>query len=358
MLFYKKNRSVVFSLKHLHTTMKRLALVLSLLSISAATFAQKKLCIAFYNQENLFDTIDDPHKNDNEFLPTAKKEWNTEKYTTKINHMATVISSMNEGKKPDVLGMCEVENKSVLQDIVLDKQLAKSKYNFVHYESPDDRSIDNALLYKSSQFKFIASAAYKVTFAENPNAKTRDILLVKLQAKNKESIVFLVNHFPSRLGGQQESEIKRFQAAKVLRHIYDSVLQSNPKQAVIIMGDFNDEPIDASIDSVLAAKGNATELKLDNDLFNTMYTLKKNGEGSYLYKKEWNMLDQLMVSKALVDCKTKLCYQAESSSIYKKEWMLETDEKHKGAPLKTFSGNKYLGGFSDHFPVYLYIQLK
>ncbi len=337
--------------------MKHLGFLLAFISISTITFAQKQLCIAFYNQENLFDTIDDPHKNDNEFLPTAQKKWNSEKYIAKINHMAHVISSMNEGKGPDVLGVCEIENNAVLQDLVLDKQLEKLQYDIIHYESPDDRSIDNALIYKSSRFKFIYSAAYPVKFAENPHAKTRDILLVKLQAKNKESIVFLVNHFPSRLGGPG-TEIKRFQAAKVLRHVYDSLLKANPKQAVVIMGDFNDEPTDPSIDSVLAAKGSTNEMKAENDIFNTMYALKKNGEGSYFYRKEWNMLDQLMVSKPLVDCKIKLCYQTESSAIYKKDWMLETDERHKGAPLKTFSGNKYLNGYSDHFPVYLYIQLK
>ena len=191
---------------------KKLLLITFICLFSAGAFAQKKLCIAFYNQENLFDTIDDPNKDDNEFLPDAKKQWNTVKYTNKINHMATVIASMNEDKAPDVLGMCEVENDVVLRDLTAAAQLKAAKYKYAHFESPDARSIDNALLYKPSVFKFISAKAIPVTLTDNPDFKTRDILMVKLETKNKEQIIFLVNHFPSRIGGEKESEFKRFRA--------------------------------------------------------------------------------------------------------------------------------------------------
>lgn len=338
--------------------MKYLLPALLLLGITGTSLAQNKLCIAFYNQENLFDTIDDPHKNDNEFLPSAKKEWNTAKYVRKISNMSKVISSMNDGRLPDVVGLCEVENKTVLKDLVLDKQMVKAKYDIIHYESPDERSIDNALLYKSKTFRFIASAAYPVRFPDHPDDKTRDILMVKLQMKNKPSIVFIVNHFPSRLGGQQESEGRRFRAASVLRHICDSLLKADPEQDIVIMGDFNDEPNNRSIDSVLAAKGNMGEVDAGHPLFNAMYELKMKGQGSHYYRNEWSMLDQMIVSKALTDRKNKISYEPGSASIYKQDWMLETEEKYKGSPLRTFGGQKYLGGYSDHLPVYLYLQVK
>jgi predicted extracellular nuclease len=338
--------------------MKKVFLTISIVFVAQFVFAQKQLFVAFYNQENFFDTIDDPHKNDNEFLPSAKKEWNTEKYLNKVNHMARVVSSMNDGNGADVIGMCEIENDNVLNNLVADKQLKKNKYQFVHYESPDERSIDNALLFNSKKLKLISSIVYPIHFIENPDSKTRDILVVKLEAKNKEQIIFIVNHFPSRLGGQEASEHKRIHVASVLKHICDSISISNPKQGYVIMGDFNDEPTDKSIDSALAAKGNLADVKNANDIFNAMYALKQNGDGSLQYRKKWDMLDQIMMNKPIANCENKVCYKQGSASIYKQDWMLETDEKYKGAPLRTFAGQKYTNGFSDHFPVYLYLELK
>lgn len=338
--------------------MNKIVLLIAFSCVFAAgAFAQKKLCIAFYNQENLFDTIDDPHKDDNEFLPDAKKQWNTEKYTNKINHMAKVIASMNDNKAPDVLGMCEVENDVVLKDLTADVQLKGAKYKFAHFESPDARSIDNALLYKPSVFKFISAKAIPVTFPDNPNIKTRDILMVKLETKNKQQIIFLVNHFPSRLGGESESEFKRFHAAQILRDICDSLYKINANQHIVMMGDFNDEPTNRSIDSVLRAKGSEYDLNNGN-VYNAMAELKQNGQGSHMYQKHWSMLDQIILSHSLVLGKQKVVYETSSATIYKQPWMLETEEKYKGAPLRTFAGNKYLNGYSDHLPVYIYLDLK
>ncbi len=335
-----------------------IALVASLLfSISAS--AQKTLWVGFYNQENLFDTIDDPHKNDNEFLPTEKKQWNTEKYRNKINHMAKVIASMNDSKGADVLGMCEVENDAVLTDLVKDEQIKSKKYAFVHFDSPDDRSIDNALIYQSKKFKLLATATYKVTMESNPHFKTRDILLVKLQPKeSKEPIVFLVNHFPSRVGGEAESAGKRATAATVLRSVYDSIVKANPAQHIVIMGDFNDEPTDSSIKSVLKAKGSKAELTTATELYNAMYDLKMQKQGSLSYRNEWNMLDQIMMSGFTASCYGKICYRDSSAAIYKQDWMIEQEGKYKGTPLRTFGGQKYTNGYSDHFPVYVVLELR
>lgn len=317
------------------------------------SFAQN-ICIAFYNQENLFDTIDDPNKNDNEFLPTAKKGWNTEKYTNKVNNMAKVISGINSEQAPDIIGMCEVENGAVLNDITKNKQLKRAKYQYVHIDGPDERSIDNALLFKTGSFKLISSKSVNVPLE---NTKTRDVLLVRLQAKNKAQLVVLVNHFPSRIGGEEKSEHKRFAAAQVVRNICDSLYQLNPQENIVIMGDFNDEPTNKSMDSVLRAKANEYDLNNGN-LFNAMYELKQNNEGSHYYRGHFSMLDQIIISSSITNCTGNICYQKSSATIYKQPWMVEAEGKYKGAPLRTFIGDKFVGGYSDHLPVYIMLTLK
>ncbi len=326
-------------------------ILLFILLCTVPVFAQQTISIAFYNQENLFDTIDDKHKNDNEFLPDAKLAWNTEKYLNKLDHMSQVIQSMNNGDGPDILGMCEVENDLVLADLTTKTKLKSCKYQFVHRESPDERSIDNALLFKSKKFKLLDVRQYAVSIDTNPHFKTRDILLVKLELKNKSSLILLVNHFPSRLGGQEKSEHKRIRAAQVLKHIFDSIRITNPNQAVIAMGDFNDEPSNISMDSVLQAKQNA-----DSQLFNAMYGLHLQKKGSLQYRNNWNMLDQFILTSNLVNCQSTLCYEKESATIYQQPWMLETEEKYKGSPKRTFGGQKYLNGYSDHLPVLIRLQ--
>ncbi|MES2691595.1 MAG: hypothetical protein V4658_14405 [Bacteroidota bacterium] len=330
---------------------------LALICITLTSSAQQKLFISFYNQENLFDTIDDPHKNDNEFLPDSKKQWNTERYMNKINNMSKVIASMNEGTAPDVIGMCEVENDKVLRDVTGNAQLSKAKYRFVHFEGPDERSIDNALIFKQSSFKLVDSKSFVVASPDFPTLKTRDILFVRLEAKNKSQIVFMVNHFPSRIGGEEASEPKRFLAAKTLRAIVDSLYKQNASENIVIMGDFNDEPTNKSMDSVLRAK--ASEYDLNNgNLFNAMYEMKQNSEGSHYYRGHFSMLDQIVLSSSITNCTGKVCFKKGSATIYKQPWMVEAEGKYKGSPLRTFVGDKYMNGFSDHLPVYLTVELK
>lgn len=333
--------------------MIRTSLLTAFLLLTLLTHAQSTLMVAFYNQENLFDTIDDPERNDNEFLPSAKKAWNSDKYAAKLANMARVIASMNNGKGPDVLGMCEVENRAVLQDLIQTGALKGMNYGIVHFESPDERSIDNALIYKKNVFTVTAEAPYRISLSEFNDAKTRDIVMAKLVNRKKQSLIVLVNHFPSRLGGQEASEPKRIAAALVLKHIIDSVAKADAGTPVIAMGDFNDEPTNSSMDSVLQARDNS-----EAGIFNAMYSLKQKGEGSHMYQKHWTMLDQILITQNAVNCRSPYCYVTQSAAIYKQEWMLETDEKYKGAPLRTFAGNKYLNGYSDHLPVYILLKQK
>ncbi|MES2560077.1 MAG: endonuclease/exonuclease/phosphatase family protein [Bacteroidota bacterium] len=335
--------------------------LIALIFFTATQFsvkAQKQFCVGFYNQENLFDTIDDPHKNDNEFLPAGKNSWNTEKYLNKLDHMSRVIASMNDGKGADVLGMCEVENSAVLKDLTATATLRKIGYGFVHFEGPDERSIDNALLYQSKKISVLTSVAYPVIFNENLNSKTRDILLVKLlDKKTKASFIVLVNHFPSRLGGETESAPKRNNAASILRGIYDSISKADPSMPVLMVGDFNDYPSNESMGKVLNAKAHIAELN-SNDLFNAMYELHEQKKGSHYYRGEWGTLDQIIMSNNIVNCTGKVCYKPASVTIYKQDWMLEQEGKYKGAPLRTFAGSKYTNGYSDHLPVYVILELR
>lgn len=333
--------------------MKNLLFCLLGLVVTQNMYAQKQIMVGFYNQENLFDTIDDPTKLDEEFLPNAKKQWNTQKYTQKLTQLSKVIASMNNGKGPDVLGLCEVENEAVVKDLVSTKSLAGFKYGVVHAESPDDRSIDNALIYKKSMFKLVSFHPYRLTMDELPEFKTRDILMVKLMNNKKQEIIILVNHFPSRSGGQTETEPKRIAAAKLLRHIFDSIHVASPNMSVMAIGDFNDEPMDVSMHQILGA----TETT-QTELHNTMFMQKLNGNGSHMYRNEWSMLDQIIVNRQMATCESSYCYAANSANIFKQDWMIEQEGKFKGSPLRTFGGNAYLNGYSDHLPVYILLETK
>jgi len=337
--------------------MKKIYVTMCLALLIQAAVAQKSICIAFYNQENLFDTIDDPLKDDNEFLPGAEKQWNTQKYQTKIENMSSVIAAMNEGNAPELLGLCEIENAQVLTDLSMHKNLKSHHYKLIHFEGPDKRSIDNALLYKSASFKVLHAVAVPIQMPDDADFKTRDILYVKLETKSKDHLVLLINHFPSRSGGELESRPKRIFVASVLRNMVDTILEKDPNENIIVMGDFNDEPMDASMDSVLRAKESMYNLYGGN-LYNPMVEIQQIGFGSYMHRGKWNMLDQIILSNGLVIGNRKYVFRKESADMFKEPWMLETDQKYKGSPKRTYAGNKYIGGYSDHLPVYLYLDLK
>ncbi len=328
-----------------------IALCLLFVESEAQKNSSKKICVAFYNCENFFDTINDPKVNDEEFLPDAKTQWNTAKYNTKKNHLAQVISSMNDGKGADLIGLSEIENKKVLEDLISEPSLKKSDYGIVHYNSADERGIDVALLYKKSVLKVIGSSSHRIHFPFDSTLKTRDFLVVKGELKNGKQIYFLVNHFPSRRNGSAESEPKRVYVAETEKHVIDSIVKADANSSFIAMGDLNDEPMDKSVQTLKSANANFT---------NPYEDLKKKNEGSIYYKGEWSMFDQILISNNLMDCKTsKVCYENNSCTIYKPDFVLEqTPGKYFGAPFKTFAGTRYFGGYSDHMSVYILLDLK
>lgn len=305
--------------------------------------------VAFYNVENLFDTEDDPNTFDEDFTPTGKQEWTQERYEQKLKKIAQVISSIGDEDGAEIIGVCEIENEKVLQDLVNEPLLKKQGYKYVQYDSPDERGIDVALLYKESIFEVTSSKNYE---AKLDNDKTRDVLLVSGKLEGEE-IHLIVNHWSSRGGGEQESAPKRMVSALVARQIVDDLEAQNPNAKIVLMGDFNDEPFNESLTKGLQAV-DSKEFK-GKQLFNAFYSLQKQGKGTYNYKGDWNMLDQMIISKGFLNNKEK-GWNYVDANIYDAEFLKEASGKYKGNPFRTFVGTKYLGGTSDHFPIYVHLE--
>lgn len=304
--------------------------------------------IAFWNVENLFDTINDPKTNDEDFLPNGKMKWSSERYVTKLNNLSKVILAMGNGVGPDILGMSEVENRNVLVDLTTKTDLKKQKYGIVHFDSPDKRGIDVAMIYKKNKFKVLDSKAIYVPMPAD-SSYTRDILLVKGVFGKKDTLYIFVNHWPSRRGGEEKSAVLRMIAAEKLRHAQDSILKLFPNAKIIAMGDFNDEPDDKSILSLKYSLVSA------NGFVDLMDSLDAAGDGSYHYRKEKNMLDQILITHSLEKGKGLIIHDAH---IFREAWM--TGENYKGdppGPLHMYAGSRYIGGYSDHYPVYADVYL-
>jgi predicted extracellular nuclease len=318
--------------------------------------------IMCYNVENLFDTQNDPNKNDDDFTPSGKLAWDEAKYQTKLLHIAEVIKAV-DANLPAVVGLCEVENAAVLKDLVKQPLIKEAKYGIVHYESPDERGIDVAMLYKKDSFKLISSKAI-VTELPNPQDKfTRDILYVKGNLEGGEVHLF-VNHWPSRSGGQEQTEPLRMFVASVLKHHLDSIRGVDANAKIICMGDFNDFPDDKSMANVLNAGPSEKELA-SNELpsssyayYNYMWQLQRKKEGTHYYKGEWSPLDQFVCSKALVEGNSGWVSAPGSAHIFRGDLVMFSDKEGNKRPNRTYVGNDYKGGYSDHLPVYLDLQKK
>jgi len=325
------------------------ALVLFFIGLLNSCSLHPDFVVGFYNVENLFDTKDNPDKIDEQFLPEGDYKWDTEKYEAKIEHIAEVISKMNNGSAPDILGLCEVENRKVLKDLVKHKLIKDMKYKIIHYESPDARGIDVALLYSAIKFKEKDSEAIKVDLSEFGET-TRDILWVQLTPERPGAdLHFFVNHWPSRREGKDASEPKRIKAAKTLASKIRAIQTESAKAPIVVLGDFNDEPYDVSIREYLNSEKDAEELD-STSMFNPMAMLKDSGQGSYNFRGNWNMLDQILLSPSLVDGE-QLDYVKSTAKIFGPQWLRQHGGKYDQYPFRNFGGRKYLNGYSDHFAV-------
>lgn len=326
-----------------------------LLFLSVNVSAQNTFRVVFYNVENLFDTEDNPKKNDNEFLPEGTRRWTPGKYYNKINNLGKVISSIGEWSYPAIIGLCEIENEKVLKDLTSVTVLRKAQYRFIITDSPDERGINTALLYQRDQFKYLHHKTYNIKFPNNPRKFTRDILHVTGEVVSGDSLDIFVCHFPSRRGGAEQSEPDRMFVAGIVKSRIDSLKQIRSDPNILVMGDFNDEPSDKSLSLVLQAKSIDQEIDSDS-LYNLFaHFEKRRNEGSYKFGRYWNMLDQIIVSGNLLQSGNCSFYALPySATIFRRDYMTTKDKTHGGErPKKTFHGYRHEGGFSDHFPIFV-----
>ena len=341
--------------------MKRTLLSILCVSAMLIAFAQKPYKVVFYNLENLFDTINDPNKNDEEYLPEGARKWTTYRYNQKLENMSRVLFDIaaKDRNFPTVIGVSEIENRLVLEDLLATPKLAKANYRIVHYDSPDRRGVDCAFFYRPDKFKLEGSEAHNISFPGRPNFLTRDLVAMWGKIEG-EPFYFIVSHWPSRLGGKERSQYSRDFVAEKCKHICDSVRKANPATKVVIMGDFNDDATDKSVTHVLGAKGNIKKLD-KNDMFNPFHDMLKAGYGTLAYRDSWNLFDNIVVSENLATASTGALkiQKAEGSKFYGNifisPYMIQKEGQYKNYPLRSFVGSNFQNGYSDHFPVYIYI---
>lgn len=327
-------------------------------SSSTANVKSYDLRVMTYNVENLFDTFDDTLKMDDEFLPWGMNKWNLERYQTKLKRIFKVIANISEWDYPGLIALTEIENQTVLEDLISSTPLIESDYGIIHEESPDARGIDVALLFRHSLFRPISHEAIIVSMAKDPYFKTRDILYVQGIINDSDTLHFFVAHFPSRRGGEAESEPKRILAATILRNKCDSILSIHPQAKIIITGDFNDDPANASISEFLRGRDLESNMK-EGDFFNMMFDAYKKGYGTYKFQSSWNMLDQYIISPSLLNPNNTVFTTSQSAHIFQPDWLSVKDDSYPGnKPFRTYSGPNYMGGYSDHYPVYMDLYFK
>lgn len=305
----------------------------------------------FYNVENFFDCKRDSSINDEDFTPQGAYHWTWSKFDIKKNNIAKAIIAAGGMDGAMLVGLCEIENRRVLSALVHDSPLKGRKYDIVHFDSPDARGIDTALLYDPSVFRLLTARPINVRFSRDTLETTRDILYVKGLVEDSDTLNVFVCHAPSRRGGEVASRSKRADFAARLRSACDSIMQTNPASKILIMGDFNDFPYDESISVVLGASPEWENVS-QSGLYNLMGHLQKAGQGSYKYQGEWNMLDQIMVSASMLN-ENGISVSGEAG-IFSAPFLLEADKRYFGQkPYRTYLGPRYLGGFSDHLPVFV-----
>ena len=308
---------------------------------------QNRYTIAFYNLENFFDTEDQPHVLDDDFTPKGFKKWNPPKFKKKVKKMGKAISKIGleeTGRPPTLVGIAEVENKTVIEALLQSKALREEPYDFVHFDSPDERGIDTALLYHKEYFEVVEAETLPLLIVDEDGERdfTRDILYVHGKLNHEEVHIF-VNHWPSRRSGVEETNHKRIKAAETVLDRVGKFLGESPN--VVIMGDFNDDPKSKSIQRLMDT----------GKFINPMEKLLSPMSGSANYKGEWSLFDQILLSHTFLNFE-KGTHSYEYAKIFSPKFLMEWKGKYKGNPYRTFVGKKYLGGYSDHFPVFVVLE--
>ena len=329
----------------------RLTAICFFLFLCFHSFGQQYECVAFYNLENLFDTEDDTVINDAEYLPEAG--WTEDLYQQKLRRMSSILGRIGSEygmNGPAFIGVSEIENRRVLEDLLKDTALVDKGYQILHFDGPDWRGVDVAAFYKTGRFTPIkvSSIPVKIYDAEGKRKFTRDILYVK-GLLGSEMVHITVNHWPSRFGGRKVSGPYRDSVASINRKLVDSVLVKDGIASFIIMGDLNDDPNNKSVTKVLKAKSKDRALSND-DLFNPYCKLFKKGIGSNAWRDAWHNFDQIIVSQNMT-ASGKSKWQFQKAKIFKRQFMLQKSGRYKGYPFRTKAAGEYVMGYSDHFPV-------
>ncbi len=346
----------------MHKHFKLSLLVAVFLTLITTSCTQEKgeysmHCVAFYNLENLFDTINQEGVTDEEFIPAGKKKWTSDRYLEKLDNMARVISLIGVGDStPDgavLLGVCELENAGVMEDLANTDILKDRNYKFVHYDSPYYRGMDVALFYQPKYFTVLSSASHELNMPEIENFTTRAQLLVT-GILDGDTIHVIVNHWPSRRGGEEGSRHLRVAAAELTRSIADSLFNISSHANIIVMGDLNDDPVNKSVKETLGTNKNPEGMN-KYQFYNPFENLHTVDYGSLAYRGSWNLFDQILVSRALTgeDCSS---YKIYGANIFKEEFLIQQEGKYKGYPWRTYSYDDYIAGYSDHLPVYICLK--
>jgi len=337
---------------------KTVALIVILLTFAGQAQKQYKIrVVAFYNIENLFDTVNDSSTYDDDRTPQGKDYWTKERYLYKIENISKVLSQIGSivaQSSPDIIGLCEVENIKVIEDLVSHPNLQDKNYGIVHFDSPDERGIDVALIYKKAAFLPTTFQSRRLLLFNEDGERdyTRDQLVVG-GILDDEQIYCIVNHWPSRSGGETRSKPHRLAAAKLNKSIIDSIIKFDNSAKIISLGDFNDDPLDDSLKKILKTKGKKKNLE-ENYLFNPMEKLFKKGVGSLAYRDRWNLFDQIYFTTSLLNGEGG-SYRFWKAGIFVPPYLVTKKGKYKGYPFRTYAGGSYMGGYSDHFPIYMYL---
>ena len=344
--------------------MKKSIILVTFFLFMSSTFSQESaefrlVCVAFYNLENLFDTINDEDVTDEEFIPEGKNLWTPDRYLEKLDNMSRAIAEIGVGEYTPhgavLLGVCELENAGVMEDLANTEALKDRNYKFVHYDSPYYRGMDVALFYQPRYFKVLSSASHELNIAEIEGFNTRAQLVVS-GILDGDTMHVIVNHWPSRSGGEKRSRPLREAAADLTRSICDSLFAIDPDANIIIMGDLNDDPTNKSIKKHLKTVKEPEGMKEDV-FYNPYEKLHAQGIGSLGYRDSWNLFDQILVSKNLTgsDYSSYRFYQAK---VFNEKFLTQQEGRFKGYPWRTYSYGAYIGGYSDHYPVYIYLIKK
>lgn len=332
-----------------------------LTSFIFTSFSQAKhetASVLFYNVENLFDNINDPQTEDDSFTPDGELHWTSKRLNAKLLNISKVILGSSGWKAPDIVAMCEVENRKVLEKLIRETPLKSISYKIIHKESPDHRGIDVAFIYNSDNFYPLVYHHYPLSNDAEAEIKTREILYVGGIMKGGDTLHFFVNHWPSRYSGLLETKSLRNEAANLLQSKVEDLFREKRNPKIIILGDFNDNPSDESITEIIGAKALPAELFSDV-LYNLSSGWKTNETGTLKFQSQWFTFDQIIVSGSLLNTNTGWATSVENASINTSPFLLERDEKYGGLkPRRTYYGFTYNGGFSDHLPVLLKLDFK